>query len=285
MERHLLIAHLPKQINARPLLLADGELDLVPRQRCFDRLTKRGFRGKEPIRWQHAADPLVRAKVVVVRNVVRQSLARFGKILRVTARPKLRVHRLPEALALSHCLRVVRARDHVLDPFSAKQFLKIALPSPGEVLPSLVGQHFLRLPEALDPIQKGLGDDLLALVRKEPKTHHVAAVVVEEDDEVHPLLVAGEEETRDVALPEITRPRALEASHDALLPRPLLRCAQLRWDAAPSERAPDPARAHANPPKSQKIVADLPESELRKLNLGACDGALNERRQPPEVAA
>lgn len=139
MEGHLLLAHLPKKIDAGALFLLDRKLDLVLRKRRLDGPAKRGFRLKKPVRGNHAANPLVRAKMIVMRDEMPEALPRLRKLLRMRAVPELRVHRLPKTLALPHRLGVVGPGHDMLDALADEEPLEVALPPPCEVLPPLVG--------------------------------------------------------------------------------------------------------------------------------------------------
>jgi hypothetical protein len=138
------------QVDRTPRLLVQGEQQLVFRVLRLELFADRILGSEKPVRRHQAADPLVRAVVVIVGDEVRQALARFFQVLRLYAAPEFFLHRLPETLALAHGLRVVAACYDVADALLDKQLLKAAFSPPCEVLASLVGQHLLGLAEALD---------------------------------------------------------------------------------------------------------------------------------------
>ena len=87
---------------------------------------------KKTVGRHQPVDPLVRAKVVVVGEVVPETLARLGQVLGLGAVPQLLGHRLPQPLALAQRLGVVRARHDVPDALAVEQLVEGALAPPGE---------------------------------------------------------------------------------------------------------------------------------------------------------
>ena len=140
--------------------------------------------------------------MVVMREEMGEALARVVEVLRMDALPELARDRLPQSLTLAERFRMVRAGNDVLDALADQQLLEFASAAPREVLASLIGQDLVRLAEARDAIEQGLGDQLARLPEPEREAHHIAAVVIQEHRQVGALAVACEYEARDVALPE-----------------------------------------------------------------------------------
>ena len=209
---HPFLADLPKQVDRLPRRFVEREPQLVRRKLFLERRTHAALAAEEAVRRHQSVDPLVRPKVVVVREEVREPLLRISQVLRLGALPELFAHALPQPLALPECLRVVRAAHHVLDAFADQQLLKRALAAPREVLPALIRQHLFGFAVARDPFEQGIDHQVRRLPRGEFPRHDVAAVVVEEDREVHTAVLTAKHEARDVALPQLARSRALEAA-------------------------------------------------------------------------
>lgn len=115
VQRHLLVADLPEDVDGLPRRTREREPELVLPHATLQRLAQRVLGAEEAVRGHQPVDPLVRPEVVVVREVVPETLACFAEFLRLRALPQLRADRLPQAFALAQRLRVVRARDHVAD--------------------------------------------------------------------------------------------------------------------------------------------------------------------------
>lgn len=166
MQRHLLVPDLAEDVDGLARRLGQRSTELVLLQARLQRRAQRVLCLEEAVRWHEPANPLVRAQVVVVREVVRETLARLAEVLRRRTLPKLRPDCFPQPLALPERLRMVRARDHVTDAFAREQALEVRLPAPGEVLAALVREHLLGLAEALDPLHQRLAHELGLLVRR-----------------------------------------------------------------------------------------------------------------------
>ena len=101
-------------------------------------------------------------------------------------------------------------RNHMLDTFFTQEPLEIAFPPPSEILPPLVCEDFLGLPKPVYTRKQRVYHDFLFLLKGQPPRNNVPTVVVQEHSQVNPLPVTGEDETRDVALPQVPRARPLK---------------------------------------------------------------------------
>jgi hypothetical protein len=201
MQRNLAISDLAEQKDWLAWQLVHRERQLVLRDLGLDRLARGILGGEEAVRGYQPVQGLMRPEVVVKREIVFEALARIDEILRSHAVPKFGADGLPQPLAFPDSLRVMRTSDHVLDPFAQEQLLELAPAPPREVLPSLIGQHFLGLAKARNAIQQRFGDELGGLPQPERKAHHIATMIVQEDGQVDALRVPRQHEARDVALP------------------------------------------------------------------------------------
>lgn len=165
-QSHLLVADLAEQVHALARRFSHRLIQLARRQTLFVRPAQRLLRPEESIGGDEPTDALVRAEKVVVRDKVRKPLARVRQILRLCALPEFAADRLPQPLALAQGLRVVCSCDDVLDAFAQEHLLKLALAAPGEVLPALVGEHFLGFAKARDAVHQGFDHELCALLRR-----------------------------------------------------------------------------------------------------------------------
>jgi hypothetical protein len=184
VQRHRTVADLPEEEDrsARGLLQRQGQL--VGLHLRLERLAQRVLGAEEAVGGHGSVDALMRAEVVVVAEEVRHALPRLGQVLGPGAVPQLLSDRLPQALALTQGLGMVRARDDVADALACQELLEGALPAPGEVLAALVGQDLLRLAVTGDAFQERLADEFATLLRRQLPAHDVAAEVVQEDRQV-----------------------------------------------------------------------------------------------------
>jgi hypothetical protein len=150
MHGDLLVADLPHQVHWFSGSLFQRKQNLVPGHRRFQGLSHLVFSPEKPIRRHQAPNPLMRPEMVVVVDEVAQASPSFIEFLRRHTVPKLFHHRCPEPLCFPDRLRVMGPGHHVLNPLALQQSLEITLPTPGEILTTLVGQDFFRLPEPVD---------------------------------------------------------------------------------------------------------------------------------------
>ena len=210
----------PEDVHRLPRRAVDRRRQLVGLHLSLERLAQRVLGTEETVRRHQPSDPLMRAEVVVESDPVAESALRLRQAVGPHPLPKLRPDRLPQSLALAHRLRVVRRRQHLTDAEAVQPLAEGRPPAPAVVLRALVGEDLLRLAESLDAFFEGFEHELLPLVRQQPPAHDVAAVVVQEDRQRDTAPGARQHETRDVALPELTRTGPLETPRQmALLAR------------------------------------------------------------------
>ena len=85
--------------------------------------------------------------------------------------------------------------------------------APGHILRPVVGQHFLRRTEIGDRRLEHFPHQRAARARAQPIADDEAAVVVEEDHQVDPAILAFEQKRKQIALPELVRPRPFKVPH------------------------------------------------------------------------
>ena len=198
VQRDALVADLPDQVHRSTRRLIESQSQLVLAELSLEARAQLALRVEEAIRRHQPADALVRAKVVVVADPVTQATTSIVEVLWLGPVPKLIADGLPQTLAFAQCLGVMSAADHVLDAFLRQELLEGALPAPGEVLATLIGQHLVGFPEARDALQERLDHQHRALVRRQRPGHDVAAVVVEVDRQVHPAAMTAQHEASGV---------------------------------------------------------------------------------------
>jgi len=109
MQRHGTVSDLPEEKHRSTRRFLQSQMQLVFSHLRLECLAQCVLRAKETVRRHQPIDALVRAKVVVVAEVVLHPLATLRQVLRSCAVPQLLTDRLPQPLALSQRLRVVGA--------------------------------------------------------------------------------------------------------------------------------------------------------------------------------
>ena len=247
----------------------DREQQLAVGEALFDRLAHDVLGVEEAVRGHQAIDALVRAKVIGVREVVRESLARFLEGVWARALPEFVEDGLPQALALAERLRAVRARHDVLDAFAPQQLLKAALAAPGEVLASLIRQDLARFAEARDALHQAIDHEVCALMRIEAPGHDVATVGVEKDRQVNAAPWACEHVARDVRLPEFPWSCALEASGQLAARLAAFLWSRAGLDSRLEQHVADAARGALVAIEAQQKITAAPHTPAGVLGLGA----------------
>lgn len=203
MQAHSLAVDLADQKHRSTRRFAYRKPDRVAIDRRLDRLSDFALQPKKTVSRNHVSDPLVRTEVVVVIDKMLESLPGLGQLLWPSSAPELGLYRVPKPLAFSERLRMLRARDDVLDAVPDQQLLKFIFSAPAEVLSTLVRQRLLGLSEFLNPVLKNFDHKLRGLLQGERPGHDVPAVIVHEDGEINLRPMAHEREARDVALPKL----------------------------------------------------------------------------------
>jgi hypothetical protein len=147
VQGHLLVAYLPHQIYRLSGRFPHRQQQFVLLHGLFQCFSDLVLSPEKPVRRHHAVNALVGPEVVVVVDEMAQPFLGFAQVLRLDPLPKFLHDRGPEPFRLAYRLGVVGSRHHVLDAFLAQHLLEVAFSPPGEILPALVGQHFLRFPE------------------------------------------------------------------------------------------------------------------------------------------
>jgi hypothetical protein len=100
-QRYLPLADLPEEIDRLPRREIQRELELVRRQLLLQRAPQGVLGPEEAVRRHQPLDPLVRAEVVVVGEVVVKPFTGLGEVLRPGTLPQLFPDRFPQSLALA----------------------------------------------------------------------------------------------------------------------------------------------------------------------------------------
>jgi hypothetical protein len=172
------------------------------------RLAQLGGHLEVAIRRAHAPDPLVRSLMVVVRDPQPDPLPRRFKTIERRTSQKLLPDRGPKPLHFPQRHRMLRPAFNMGHPVLLQLGLEPARPTPRRILPSVVGQHFLRWLVLAhgDPID--LDHGCRRGTAEQVCSHHVPRVIVEERDQVR--ILPSQPKGEDVGLPELIRGRPLE---------------------------------------------------------------------------
>ena len=188
--RDSLIADLAIQVHARPRLFVNRRTDLILREASFYRRPNRVLGTKKSVRRDQPISTLMRAKKVVVRNPVPETLARIRQIHRLRTRPELALDGLPQSLALSKRLRMMSTAHNVIDPLANQDLLKPRLSTPRVVLAALIRQDFVGPAEAPEAIEKSFSHQLRLLMACQCPRHNEATVIVQKDCQIHAPRIA-----------------------------------------------------------------------------------------------
>jgi hypothetical protein len=222
-DRHPLVSELTYNVEG----LAQRLFEREPQGVCCDRALdlradvcgclEEAIRGHEPV------ERLMRPLEVVVGQVVHEPLLRIDGVREDRTSEKLVPQRLPEALDLAECLRMLRPTADVMNAHPPQCLFELGLAAPHRVLPPVVGQHLDWLSVARDAVLEGLHHEGRPLVMRECVSHDEAAVVVHEHAHVQSLC-PSQPKREDVRLPQLIRRRPLEAPRLVLPCRRRLRC-------------------------------------------------------------
>jgi hypothetical protein len=143
---HLLVAKLPHHVKRLLYGLLARQPQGVRRYRRLDRLAHLHRRSKIPIRRHQTLQSLMRPLEIVSVDIEPEPPLAVLQIGKHRPRQALLPQRLPETLDLSQRLRMLRPRLEVPHSLPAQLLLEGRRSAPSRVLPSVVGQHFLRDP-------------------------------------------------------------------------------------------------------------------------------------------
>ncbi len=168
-------------------------------------------RAEEAVGGHEPVEPLMRALEVVVLDEERDAPQAVREVGEHRLAQKFVPQRFPEAFDLAERLRMLRPALAVANAAALEELLEFRFAAPRDVLSALVGEHLARLAVLRDAALERVDDQArLVVVRHRPR-HEVARVVVHEADEVDRLM-ATQLELEDVALPELVRLGAFEAT-------------------------------------------------------------------------
>lgn len=152
----------------------------------------------------------MRALVVVAVDKQRKPSGAVFQIGKHRAGQKFVPQSLPEALDLPQRLRVVRPRLEMPHSLPAQLLLEFGRAPPARVLPPLIGQHLPGRIVLRHSFGKCFQYQCAPLMPRHRVSDDEARTVIEKGGQVDPL-VAPQQESEDVRLPELVRLRPLEA--------------------------------------------------------------------------
>lgn len=255
-DREIAVAELTDEVKRLTRRLLVSQPHRVLLNGLLDGRADMRRRLKEPVRGHEASERLVGALEVVGLHEEAEPAVAVGVVGKHRSRQELVPERLPESLDLPERLRVLGPALDVANAVLAERLFEVRLPSPGGVLPSLIGEDLLRLAPGRDPSRERLEHELGPLMVRQRVGDDEPRVVVHERREVEALLSA-EQEREDVRLPHLVRLGALEAARRVLAggdrlrrdePRLMEDLSNLRLRDSQGvearEHVPDPPRAH-----------------------------------------
>ena|GEM_PF-3460715 len=276
MQRHAAPTDAAKQVHRLTQWIPQRQPQLVVAQRPRQRRPQRVLRTKETVRRHTPVDALVRAEEVVVSDPVAQTPLSLRQIVGAHPLPQLLADRLPQTLALAHRLRVTRSRQHMADAQVLQALAESALAAPAVILRTPVREDLRRLAVAQQTLLQRLEHQLVALMRQQTPGHDVAAVIVQEQRQIHTPPRTRQHVARDVALPQLTRPRPLETTRQ----RATLASPRRVGIVQPVvlQHTTHRARRDRQAQETTQQITDAPQPRARLLALGSHDRSLRARR-------
>ena len=186
-DRQPLIAELPDDVKRFSRRLVERESELVRGDLALDLGTHVRTGAEVAVGGHQTVKRLVRPLEVVVADEVLEAVLRVGHVREDRAAEKLVPQRLPEALYLAECLRVLGSTADVVDSEPRERLLEFGLAAPHGVLASVVGEHLVRIAVRSDAALEGLHHQHGLLVMGNRVPDHEATVVVHEHADVESL--------------------------------------------------------------------------------------------------
>jgi hypothetical protein len=251
------VKRLPQRLPLRQAQRVLGDLRL-------DACAHRTRRPEEPVGRGQSFQSLMRTLEVVVLDVERHPPLAVLEVGEHRAREQLLPQRLPEPLDLPAGLRMVRPALHMRDAMTLQLRLELGTPSPGGVLPALVGQDLPRRPIVCDATCERLEHQYASLVMRHRKAHQIPGVIVQEGRDINPFM-PPQQEREQVRLPQLVRLGALKVLDLLLAAHPLGR--RLRLDALGSQHSPYRRLRRPDPEEPPHHIADAATAGSRRLRM------------------
>jgi hypothetical protein len=200
-DHHRLVPQPADHVKRVPRLAPQSKLQGVFLHAFFQSLLELVGDLEKPVGRTQPPDTLVGPLVVVVFDPEADAICGVLEAGKLRALQKFSQDRLPEALDLAQCHRMMRTGLDVFDPIFLKLALKPGGAAPVGVLAPVVGEHLLGNTVFGHGPAVGLDHVLggLAAVKTQPR--NVSRVVVDKADKVG--VSAGQPEGHDVALPHL----------------------------------------------------------------------------------
>jgi hypothetical protein len=182
---------------------AQGHFQHVIGHASRHRFAQLGRHLEVAIRRAHAPDPLVRSLMVVVRDPQPDPLPRRFKTIERRTSQKLLPDGGPKPLHFPQRHRMLRPAFNMSHPVLLQLGLEPARPTPRRILPSIIGQHFLRWLVFAHGDAIDLDHRRRRGTAEQVRPHDITGVIVEERNEV--CVLPSQPEGEDVGLPELIR--------------------------------------------------------------------------------
>jgi hypothetical protein len=202
-DHHALAVHTAYHVKRVPGLAAKRHLQNIVLNAVFNSLLELVLDLKVAVCRAQAADPLVRAFVVVVFDPHPHPRTGVFKARKLRPDKKILKYRAPETLDLAQCLRMMRLGFDVLHALLLKLGFKTGRSPPVGVLAAIVREHLL------GRVVFGYGRAVDfnhmfgCLAPKKPHARDIPGVIINVTDQVG--IFSAQTEGEDVGLPELIR--------------------------------------------------------------------------------
>jgi hypothetical protein len=199
LDHHRLVTHSANHIERIAWLAPQGLFQNVGLDALLDDLTQLTGDLEESIGRAEPADALMRPSMVVIGDPEPQPLLRFFEAAELRPAEEFGIDRFPEPLDFSKGHGMMRPGFDMLDPVFLQLVFETGRPPPVGILPTVVGEHFLRNTVVGNSAAKCLQHVIGCLGAVQAQRGDVARVIVEVADQVG--RAATQSETEDIALP------------------------------------------------------------------------------------
>jgi hypothetical protein len=259
-----LVVHAAHHVEGRPGLPPQRQLQEVVLDAGFQRLLELALDLEEPIRRTEPPDTLMGAFMVVVLQPEFDALARLLKTLELSSGQELPPDRGPEPFDLPQGHRMMRTALDMGHPIFPEFGFEPAHPTPGGVLPPVIGEHLLGRLILPSPHPIHLDHRVGRRAPEQIRPGDEPGVIVQEGDQIR--ILAPQPEGKDVALPHLVGRGPLEEPRPGQVPLPSLPARGLHQPSL-TQPIPHCLRTGRQKVPSPQPLADPSHPKLRVLLL------------------